>query len=113
MLMEEVDHLGERENSSVSCERNGYCRHDDEKGFHVVGDRFRGWSTCKEREAKVNENEVFGKLGEGGKDVFGGALSPSRHGVVGVMFESDSAEEEGDNAGHAEAVREEVAGVRG
>lgn len=109
--MEEVDHLGERENGSVSCEGNGYRRHDDEKGFHVVRDRLRGGSARKEREAKVDEDEIFGKLGEGGKDVFGGTLSPSRHGVVGVMLESNSTEEEGDDAGHTEAVREEVAGI--
>jgi len=111
--MEKVDHLGERENSSVSCERNGYRCHNDEKWFHVVGDGFRGGSTRKEGEAEVDEDEVFGKLSKGGKDVFGGTLGPSGHGMVGVVLESDSAEEEGDDAGHAEAVREEVAGICG
>ena len=104
MFVEEVDRLGERENSGISRERNGHRRHDYEKGFHVMRDRLRGRCAREEREAKVDEDKVFCELGESGEDVFGRALGPSRHRVVRVVLERDPAEQEGDDPGHAETV---------
>lgn len=69
-----------------------------------MGDGFRGGCARKKRETEVDEDEVFRELGEGGKYVFGSALSSSGHGVIGVMFESDAAEKERDDAGHAEPI---------
>ena len=104
MLVEEVDHLGEREDSGIPRKRNSHRCHDDKKRLHVVCDWLRRWRTREKREAKVDKDEIFCELSEGGEDVFRRALGPPRHGVVGVMLEGDSAEEERDDAGHAETI---------
>lgn len=104
MLMEEVDHLGEGEDSGISRERDGHRCHDDEERLHVVCHWLRRGCTRKERETEVDKDEIFCELSEGGKDVFCRALGPSGHGVVGVMLEGNSAEEERDDAGHAETI---------
>ena len=66
----------------------------------------------EEVHAEVDEDEVFAQLCEDAEKVFGGALRAAGHRVVGVVLEGDAAEEEGDDAGHVQAVREEVGCVR-
>ena len=104
MLVEEVDHLGEGEDSGISRERDGHGCHDDEKRLHVVRDWLGRGCTREERETKVDKDEIFCELSEGGEDVFCRALGPPGHGVVCVMLEGDSAEEERDDAGHGETI---------
>jgi hypothetical protein len=45
-------------------------------------------------QSEVDEDEVLGQLSEHGEHVFGRPLRTARHGVVSVMFQGDTAEEQ-------------------
>ena len=61
------------------------------------GDKDEQWlvlevSLSQERQTKVDEDEILGKLSKDLEDVFGAELRPSGHVVMCVVFEADSAE---------------------
>ena len=111
MPLEEVDGFGKREDGGISREHNCDGGNGDEERLDVVG-HFRGCGRAGEQgEAEVDEDEILGELGESGEDVFGCALCTTRHGVVRVVLEGDTTEEEGYDTRHADTVGEEVARV--
>ena len=92
MLVEEIDGLGERENSDVARENDGNSGDNDKHRSHIVGNRFRYRRAGEEGHAKVNKDEILRKLSEGREDVFCCSLGSLRHGVIGVMLQSDATE---------------------
>ena len=65
----------------------------------------------EEGHTEVDEGEAFAPARDVEK-VFGGALRAAGHDVAGEVLESNTAEQEGDNDGHVQAVGEEVGYVR-
>lgn len=63
--MEKIDGFRQRENSSISGENDGNSGDDDENRFHIIGNGFRYRRAGEEGHAKVNEDEILGKLSEG------------------------------------------------
>ena len=87
VAVEEVDEGGEWEDGHVACGADAEASDDDEAGFEdEVG-------FSKERDAQVDEDEVFGELGENLEDEFDRKLCATRHVVVCVVFDTDAAEE--------------------
>ena len=100
-----VDHLREGEYRCVAGRQDGKDGYDDEDGLeHPDGLR-------EEVHAEVDEGEVFAPARGCRKGIWC-ALRAAGHGVVGAVLESNTAEQEGDNAGHVPAVGEEVGCVR-
>ena len=64
----------------------------------------------KETEAEVDEDEILRELGEGGKHVLGGTLGSTRHVVVGIVLEGDTAKQEGDDACEPNLIEHGLAG---
>lgn len=54
----------------------------------------------KQIQPQIDEDEILRQLGEHCKHVFRRSLRLGGHGVVGVVFEGDAAEEEGDDTCH-------------
>ena len=112
MALEEVDQLGEWEDSSIARKdhRDGCDR--DKKGFHVRRHFLPRWWRGEKRHAKIDEDEIFRELREGAEDVFGCTLRATGHSVVSIMFERDATEEKRHDARHGQAIGEKVTGVR-
>ena len=90
--LEEVDQLGEWEDSGIARkdDRNG-CDRDKER-FHVRCHFRLGWRRGEKRHAEIDKDKIFRQLRKGAEDIFGCTLRAMGHGVVRVMFERDTAE---------------------
>ena len=104
--VDSVDHLREGEHRCVARRQDGEDGYDDEDGLDYLD------VLCEEIHVEVDEDEDFAQLREGAEKVFGGALRAAGHGVVGVVLQSDAVEQEREDAGHVQAVGEEVGCVR-
>lgn len=80
-------------------------RHQDEQRLEDLD--FLG----KEVETEIDKDKVFGQLRKHRKHVLCRPLRALGHGVVRIMLERDSAEEQGYDAAHAKTVGEKVRGV--
>ena len=92
MLVEEVDGLREREDSDIARENDRNSGDNDKHRSHIVGNGFRYGCAGEEGHAEINKDEILRKLSESREDVFCCSLGSLRHGVIGVMFQSDATE---------------------
>jgi len=100
VALEEVDQLGEWEDSGIARKDDRNGRDCDKEGFHVRCHFLPGWWRGEKRHAEIDKDKIFRELREGAEDVFGCALRATRHGVVRIVFERDTTEEKRYDARH-------------
>lgn len=97
MAMEEVDGLRQREDGCIAREDHSDGGDEDKKWLDIAENGFGDRGGGEEGHPEVDEDEILAQLRENAEQTFAGALGFPAHGVVRVVLESDTAEEERDD----------------